>query len=85
MIAAVGYQSSRDVSTQTSNLTVHLQTVSGDRISLERQVLTFALAIDRWADGEISDQDLELEVALVERQRRVAPRSTMRLPPPSRI
>lgn len=72
VIAAVGYRSSREVSTQTSDLTQHLETVSGDRISLERQVLTFALSIDRWSDGELSDKDLELEVALVERQRRVA-------------
>ena len=72
VIALVSYQSSRDVGQQTASLSEYLQTVSGDRVSLERQVVIFALEVERWRNDELTSEELELSFGLVERQRRVA-------------
>ncbi len=72
LIAVVGYRSNQEVNEQTENLNRHLQTVSGDRVSLERQVLTFALEVERWSNDGGETADLDVSIALVERQRRVA-------------
>ena len=72
LIAAIGYQSSLVVSEQTEALNDQLQLVSANMVSLERQVLTHALIIDRWAEGLASDEDVEVTRALVERQHRIS-------------
>ena len=71
VIAAVGYQADRQLAQDTEALAEQLQLVSGNMVSLERQVLTHALLTERWADGVTTEDELTLSRALVERQRRV--------------
>ncbi len=69
VIAAVGFQADRQLSKDTEALAEQLQLVSGNMVSLERQVLTHALMAERWADGTVTHDDLDQSRALVERQR----------------
>lgn len=71
LTAAVGYRSNYRVGRQTEALNDQLQLVAGNMVSLERQVMTYAIVVDRWAGGVATDEDLTLSRGLVERQRRI--------------
>jgi diguanylate cyclase (GGDEF)-like protein/PAS domain S-box-containing protein len=80
VIAAIGYQASLIVGRQTQALNDQLQLVSGDMVSLERQVLTHAVIVDRWASGDVALEEVELNRSLVERQRRITANEAERDP-----
>ena len=71
LIAALGYRSSLVVGEQTEALNNQLQLVSGNMVSLEREVMTYALVVDRWVHDETAMEDVELSRALVERHLRI--------------
>lgn len=71
VIAAVGYESNLAVGRRTEALNDQLQLASGNMVSLEREVLTYAVVVERWAECTVSDEDRELSRSLVERQRRI--------------
>jgi diguanylate cyclase (GGDEF)-like protein/PAS domain S-box-containing protein len=71
LVGFVNFVSTGSLRDRTEELNYQLQRVSGDRVSLERQVLLYALTVERWADGDLGDDDLLLERGLTERQRLV--------------
>lgn len=70
-IAAVGYRSGVQVTADTEAMTAQMEFVGGNAVSLEREALTHALVVERWADGRATYADIELSSALLERQRRI--------------
>ena len=79
-IATLGFQSNRRVNQDTEALNSQLQLVSGNMVSLERQILTHAITIERWIDGTATEDDLILSRALVERQRTILADNALRNP-----
>jgi len=68
LTAIVNYQISSRVNDEATDLHDQFRREVSDRVSLERQVLTYGLAVERRVAGEISYEELELQRALLERQ-----------------
>ncbi len=74
VISVIGYLSNRQIDARSEALIHQIQRVSADRASLEREVHTYALVVDRWQRGlalagpVIPPEELSLHRALVQRQ-----------------
>ena len=70
-LGIVGYASNRRISQRSHELNYQLQRISGDRVGLERQVMTYALTVERWlqaratADDVILQRDLSMRMVQV--------------------
>ena len=72
IVALVGQVANNRSLADAGALQKQLQRVSGDRVTLERQALTYSVSVERWLKGDLGDGELALHRTLLERQRRIA-------------
>ena len=67
-LGVVGYGSNQRISHRTQELNYQLQRVSGDRVALERQVMIYSLAVERWLQARATADEVSLQRDLTARQ-----------------
>lgn len=70
--SVIRYQTDQSVNDVAAEVNDHFRRETGDRANLQREIITYAVDIERWVDGRISDEELALREAILERQRRIA-------------
>jgi len=70
-LGVVGYGSNERISQRTRELNYQLQRVSGDRVALERQVMIYGLAVERWLQARATADEVSLQRDLTARQLQV--------------
>ena len=68
IISWLGVASTSRVADTSIDLAQHLQNTTGDSTGLERQLSKLRVDVDAWRDGVVDQEQVELSIALVQRQ-----------------